>query len=49
MNNNIQEMNNWEEKVKKSGMYERTVTNIKLGANLMKKIKNISFSTIYEK
>lgn len=43
MNNNIQEMNNWEEKVKKSGMYERTVTNIKLGANLMKKIKTYRF------
>lgn len=43
MNNSMQEMNNWEEKVKKSGMYERTITNIKLGANLMKKIKTYRF------
>lgn len=43
MNNKIQEMNNWEEIVKKSGMYERTITNIKLGANLTKKIKTYRF------
>lgn len=43
MNNKIQEMNNWEGKVKKSGMYERTITNIKLGANLTKKIKTYRF------
>lgn len=43
MNNKIQEMNNWEEKVKKSGMYERTMTTLKLGANLMKKIKTYRF------
>lgn len=43
MNNKIQEMNNWEEKVKKSGMYERTMTNLKLGPNLMKKIKTYRF------
>ena len=41
MNNKIQEMNNWEEKVKKSGMYERTMTTLKLGANLI--------STLHEK
>lgn len=43
MNNKIQEMNNWEEKVKKSGMYERTMTSLKLGPNLMKKIKTYRF------
>lgn len=43
MNNKIQGMNNWEEKVKKSGMYERTMTNLKLGPNLMKKIKTYRF------
>ena len=43
MNNKIQEMNNWEEKVKKSGMYERTMTNLKLGPNLMKEIKTYRF------
>lgn len=32
-------MNNWKEKIKKSGAYERTITNIKLGTNSMKKIK----------